>query len=143
MRKNTCGGLPVANLHLENVKMNDLNRNLLATVATQNGDYSDVLKELETAKANLAEAQDLIARANRFQNVMVEMFFDPIKSMVKSEMVNYADDFDISAYEDDIKNLASEQIADERPEFDIDEYSDDISDVVRQVLSGATVSIDV
>ena len=123
--------------------MNDLNRNLLATVATQNGDYSDVLKELETAKANLAEAQDLIARANRFQNVMVEMFFDPIKSMVKSEMVNYADDFDISAYEDDIKNLASEQLADERPEFDIDEYSDDISDVVRQVLSGATVSIDV
>ena len=123
--------------------MNDLNRNLLATVATQNGDFSDVLKELETAKANLAEAQDIIARANRFQNVMVEMFFDPIKSMVKSEMVNYADDFDISAYEDDIKNLASEQLADERPEFDIDEYSDDISDVVRQVLSGATVSIDV
>ena len=143
MRENPYGRFPSDNYILENVKMNDLNRNLLATVATQNGDYSDVLKELETAKANLAEAQDLIARANRFQNVMVEMFFDPIKSMVKSEMVNYADDFDISAYEDDIKNLASEQLADERPEFDIDEYSDDISDVVRQVLSGATVSIDV
>ena len=71
MRKNTCGGLPVANLHLENVKMNDLNRNLLATVATQNGDFSDVLKELETAKANLAEAQDIIARANRFGSYQV------------------------------------------------------------------------
>ena len=123
--------------------MHDLNKNLLATVATQNGDYSDVLKELETAKANLAEAQDLIARANRFQNVMVEMFFDPIKSMVKSEMLSYADDFDISAYEDEIRNLASDQIADERSDFDIDEYADDISDVVRQVLSGATVTIDV
>ena len=143
MRENPYGRFPSDNYILENVTMHDLNRNLLATVATQNVADADVLKELEKAKANLAEAQDLIARANRFQNVMVEMFFDPIKSMVKSEMVNYADDFDISAYEDDIKNLASEQLADERPEFDIDEYSDDISDVVRQVLSGATVSIDV
>ena len=136
-------GFPSQTYILENVTMHDLNKNLLATVATQNGDYSDVIQELKTAKANLAEAQDLIARANRFQNVMVEMFFDPIKSMVKSEMVSYADDFDISAYDDEIRNLASEQIADERPEFDIDEYSDDIEDVVRQVLSGATVTIDV
>ena len=71
------------------------------------------------------------------------MFFDPIKSLVKSEMLSYADDFDISAYEDEIRNIASDQIADERSDFDIDEYSDDISDVVRQVLSGATVTIDV
>jgi len=146
MRKNTCGGLPVANLHLENVKMNDLNRNLLATVATQNGDFSDVLKELETAKANLAEAQDIIARANRFQNVMLDLFSQPLKEMVKEEIAMVginAPEFDIDEYSDEIRNLASEQIDLERPEFDIDEYTTDIEDVVRQVLSGATVTLDV
>ena len=146
MRKNTCGGLPVANLHLENVKMNDLNRNLLATVATQNGDFSDVLKELETAKANLAEAQDIIARANRFQNVMLDLFSQPLKEMVKEEIAMVrinAPEFDIDEYSDEIRNLASEQIDLERPEFDIDEYTNDIEDVVRQVLSGATVTLDV
>jgi len=146
MRKNTCGGLPVANLHLENVKMNDLNRNLLATVATQNGDFSDVLKELETAKANLAEAQDIIARANRFQNVMLDLFSQPLKEMVKEEIAMVginAPEFDIDDYSDEIRNLASEQIDLERPEFDIDEYTTDIEDVVRQVLSGATVTLDI
>ena len=146
MRKNTCGGLPVANLHLENVTMESFHKNLLSTVTTQNGDYSDVLKELETAKANLAEAQDIIARANRFQNVMLDLFSQPLKEMVKEEIAMVginAPEFDIDDYSDEIRNLASEQIDLERPEFDIDEYTNDIEDVVRQVLSGATVTLDV
>jgi len=126
--------------------MNDLNRNLLATVATQNGDFSDVLKELETAKANLAEAQDIIARANRFQNVMLDLFSQPLKEMVKEEIAMVginAPEFDLDDYSDDIREIVSDQIDVDRPEFDIDEYTTDIEDVVRQVLSNTTVTLDV
>ena len=126
--------------------MNDLNKNLLATVATQNGDFSDVLKELETAKANLAEAQDIIARANRFQNVMLDLFSQPLKEMVKEEIVMVginAPEFDLDDYSDDIREIVSDQIDVDRPEFDIDEYTTDIEDVVRQVLSNTTVTLDV
>ena len=126
--------------------MNDLNRNLLATVATQNGDFSDVLKELETAKANLAEAQDIIARANRFQNVMLDLFSQPLKEMVKEEIAMVginSPEFDLDDYSDDIREIVSDQIDVDRPEFDIDEYTTDIEDVVRQVLSNTTVTLDV
>jgi len=126
--------------------MHDLNKNLLATVATQNGDFSDVLKELETAKANLAEAQDIIARANRFQNVMLDLFSQPLKEMVKEEIAMVginAPEFDLDDYSDDIREIVSDQIDVDRPEFDIDEYTTDIEDVVRQVLSNTTVTLDV
>ena len=141
-------------LHLENVKMNDLNKNLLATVATQNGDFSDVLKELETAKANLAEAQDIIARANRFQNVMLETLELPIKDIVRDEIERTLDasfehlleeHFDIHNYNDEIASMALE-------DFDINDYTNDLDtspdedetkDLIRDILRGATFKMDV
>ena len=57
--------------------MNDLNRNLLATVATQNTDYSDVLKELEAAKDSADD--DSLARwenENGNPDDFKEFFYD-------------------------------------------------------------------
>jgi len=142
-------------LHLENVKMNDLNKNLLATVATQNGDFSDVLKELETAKANLAEAQDIIARANRFQNVMLETLELPIKDIVRDEInrtleVSFEhlleEHFDIHNYNDEIASMALEDfdINDHTSNLDMEPHSDDeTKDLIRDILRGATFKMDV
>jgi len=134
--------------------MHDLNKNLLATVATQNGDYSDVIQELKTAKANLAEAQDLIARANRFQNLMVEILAEPISQMVQAETAvvleaNFDDlleeHFDIHDYKDEINSMALE-------DFDINDYTNDLDmspdeaetkDLIRDILRGATFKMEV
>ena len=154
MRQNPYGRFPSDKLHLENVTMHDLNKNLLATVATQNGDYSDVIQELKTAKANLAEAQDLIARANRFQNLMVEILAEPITQMVQAETAvvleaNFNDlleeHFDIHDYNDEINSMALE-------DFDINDYTNDLDtspdeaetkDLIRDILRGATFKMEV
>ena len=154
MRQNPYGRLPSDNLHLENVTMHDLNKNLLATVATQNGDYSDVIQELKTAKANLAEAQDLIARANRFQNLMVEILAEPISQMVQAETAvvleaNFNDlleeHFDIHDYNDEINSMALE-------DFDINDYANDLDtssdeaetkELILDVLRNATFKMEV
>jgi len=136
--------------------MHDLNKNLLATVATQNGDFSDVLKELETAKANLAEAQDIIARANRFQNVMLETLELPIKDIVRDEIertleVSFEhlleEHFDIHNYNDEIASMALEDfdINDHTSNLDMDTSpdEDETKDLIRDILRGATFKMDV
>tara|TARA_R110001599_G_scaffold310980_1_gene518230 strand:- start:538 stop:954 length:417 start_codon:yes stop_codon:yes gene_type:complete len=138
--------------------MNDLNRNLLATVATQNTDYSDVLKELEAAKAELAEMEDKLAYANRFQNLFIGAMEGPLKNIVRDEVTqsidhamkaNFKDlleeNFDIHDYNDEVNSMALE-------DFDINDYSNDLNispdetetnDLIRDVLRNATFKMEV
>ena len=59
---------------------------------------------------------------------------DPIKAIIKAEMVAYADDFDISAYEDDIRDSF---------DFNLSDHSSEIEDIVRDMLRATTVTLDV
>ena len=133
--------------------------NPIAAMPITGGNFVDALiVERDKLKADLTAAlalaqldQDALARANRFQELAAELFADPIKAIVRAEMVAYADDFDISAYEDEIKEIAADG-------FDIGDYEDDIrdsvdftlsdhtteiEDIVRDVLRAATVTLDV
>ena len=110
-----------------------------------------LIVERDKLKAELTASQDALARANRFQELAAELFTDPIREMVKAEMVAYADDFDISAYEDEIKEMAADG-------FDIGDYDDDIKDsfdftasdytteitnVVRDILRDSVIKLEV
>ena len=138
--------------------MNDLNRNLLATVATQNTDYSDVLKELETAKAELAEMQDKLAYANRFQNLFIGAMEGPLKDIVRDEVTHSIDTAMEASFEDlllekfDIHNYSDEVNYMALQDFDINDYSNDLDispdetetkDLIRDVLRGATFKMEV
>ena len=126
--------------------------NPIAAMPITGGNFVDALiVERDKLKADLTAAQDALARANRFQELAAELFADPIKAIVKAEMLAYADDFDISAYTDEIKEIAADG-------FDIGDYEDDIrdsvdftlsdhateiEDIVRDVLRAVTVTLDV
>ncbi len=129
------------------------------------GSFVDSLVvDKDAAQADLAAAQkaasDLIAErdrlqseladANRFKAGFADLFSDQIDAAVKSAMLDYESDFDISAYESEIQDIA-------RDGFDASEHSDDISDVVgfdmydhksdvadivRDVLREATIKLD-
>ena len=126
--------------------------NPIAAMPITGGNFVDALiVERDKLKADLTALQDALARANRFQELAAELFADPIKAIVKAEMVAYADDFDINNYADEIKEIAADG-------FDIGDYEDDIrdsvdftlsdhateiEDIVRDVLRAVTVTLDV
>ena len=148
MRQIPCGGLPVANIHLENVTM----ENPIAQMPITGPNFVDALiVERDKLKAELTASQDALARANRFQELAAELFADPIKAIVKAEMVAYADDFDISAYEDEIKEISADgfDIGDyeddirDSVDFTLSDHSSEIEDIVRDVLRAVTVTLDV
>ena len=111
------------------------------------------INERNELRAQLTASQDALARANRFKDLALELFADPIKEIVKSEMVAYASDFDITAYEDEIKEIASENFASDLSDhdgeindmisFDIADYAADVETVVRDILRDATVKLEV
>ena len=146
MRQIPCGGLPVANIHLENVTMENLN-----TAPITDTFIDTLIAERDKLKVDLIALQDALARANRFQELAAELFTDPIKAIVKAEMLAYADDFDISAYEDEIKEIASDgfDIGDyeddirDSIDFNASDYTTEIGDVVRDILRDATVKLEV
>ena len=148
MRQIPCGGFPVANIHLENVTM----ENPIAQMPITGPNFVDALiVERDKLKAELTASQDALARANRFQELAAELFADPIKAIVKAEMVAYADDFDISAYEDEIKEISADgfDIGDyeddirDSVDFTLSDHSSEIEDIVRDVLRAVTVTLDV
>ena len=102
-------------------------------------------------KLDLEAAQDTIARANRFKEMALELFADPIKEMVKAEMVAYAEEFDISAYEDEIKEIAAggfdigdyEDDIRDAVDFNLSDHASEIEDICRDVLRSTTVTLDV
>ena len=110
-----------------------------------------LIVERDKLQSELAASNDALARANRFQELAAELFADPIKAMVKSEMAAYADDFDISAYEDEIRELASDSfvLSDHEDDirdaisFDIIDHASDIETIVRDVLRDATIKLEV
>jgi|TARA_R110000868_G_scaffold172686_1_gene408615 hypothetical protein len=110
-----------------------------------------LIVERDKLKAELTASQDALARANRFQELAAELFADPIKAIVKAEMVAYADDFDISAYEDEIKEISADgfDIGDyeddirDSVDFTLSDHSSEIEDIVRDVLRAVTVTLDV
>ena len=110
-----------------------------------------LIVERDKLKADLEAAQDTVARANRFKDMAIELFADPIKAMVKAEMVAYAGEFDISAYEDEIKNIAADgfDIGDyeedirDAVDFTLSDHTSEIEDICRDVLRSTTVTLDV
>jgi len=110
-----------------------------------------LIVERDKLKLDLEAAQDNVARANRFKAMALELFADPIKEMVKAEMVAYAEDFDISAYEDEIKEIAAggfdigdyEDDIRDAVDFNLSDHASDIEDICRDVLRSTTVTLDV
>tara|TARA_R110000764_G_scaffold20409_2_gene52477 strand:+ start:1079 stop:1465 length:387 start_codon:yes stop_codon:yes gene_type:complete len=110
-----------------------------------------LIVERDKLQSELTASNDALARANRFQELATELFADPIKAMVKSEMAAYAEDFDISAYEDEIRELASDSfvLSDHEDDirdaisFDIIDHASDIETIVRDVLRDATIKLEV
>ena len=126
--------------------------NPIAAMPITGPNFVDALiVERDNLKAELIASQDALARANRFQELAAELFADPIKAIVKAEMVAYADDFDISAYEDEIKEIAADgfDIGDyeddirDSVDFTLSDHSSEIEDIVRDVLRAVTVTLDV
>ena len=126
--------------------------NPIAAMPITGGNFVDALiVERDKLKAELTASQDALARANRFQELAAELFADPIKAIVKAEMVAYADDFDISAYEDEIKEISADgfDIGDyeddirDSVDFTLSDHSSEIEDIVRDVLRAVTVTLDV
>jgi len=111
-----------------------------------------LIVERDKLKADLEAAQDTVARANRFKEMAIELFADPIKAMVQEEIARVginAPEFDISDYEDDIKEFADDgfsiddynnEIADM---FNIDDHTSEIETVVRNFLRSTTVTLEV
>jgi len=110
-----------------------------------------LIVERDKLKLDLEAAQDNVARANRFKAMALELFADPIKEMVKAEMVAYAEEFDISAYEDEIKDIAAggfdigdyEDDIRDAVDFNLSDHASDIEDICRDVLRATTVTLDV
>ena len=126
--------------------------NPIAAMPITGPNFVDALiVERDKLKAELTASQDALARANRFQELAAELFADPIKAIVKAEMVAYADDFDISAYEDEIKEISADgfDIGDyeddirDSVDFTLSDHSSEIEDIVRDVLRAVTVTLDV
>ena len=96
-----------------------------------------LIVERDKLKADLEAAQDTVARANRFKEMALELFADPIKAMVQEEIARVginAPEFDISDYQDEIREFAADG-------FDIGDYEDDIRDSVDFTASDYTTEI--
>jgi hypothetical protein len=116
------------------------------------GNFVDALVvERDKLKADLAAAQDQLADANRFKAGFADLFADQIDAAVKSAMVEYESDFDISAYESEIQDMArdgfdasdhSEDISD-AVGFDMYDYKAEVADIVSDVLREATIKLEV
>jgi hypothetical protein len=126
--------------------------NQIAAMPITGGNFVDALiVERDKLKAELTASQDALARANRFQELAAELFTAPIKAIVKAEMLDYANDFDISAYEDEIKDIARDgfDIGDyeddirDSVDFTVSDYTTEIGDVVRDILRDATIKLEV
>ena len=110
-----------------------------------------LIAERDKLKLDLEAAQDTVARANRFKDMAMELFADPIKAMVRDEMAAYTQDFDISAYEDEIKDIAAggfdigdyEDDIRDAVDFNLSDHTSDIEDICRDVLRSTTVTLDV
>ena len=130
------------------------------------GNFVDALVvDKDQAQADLAAAQkaasDLIAErdrlqleladANRFKQGFADLFSDQIDAAVKSAMLEYDNDVDISAYESEIQEMArdgfdasdhSDDIAD-AVGFDMYDYKSEVADIVSDILRDATVKLEV
>lgn len=114
----------------------------------------DLAAAQKAATDLIAERDKLIAEladANRFKSRFSDLFSDQIELAVKDAMVQYSDDFDISAYEEEIKDMArdgfdasdhSDDIS-EAVGFDMYDHKSDVADIVRDVLRDATVKLEV
>ena len=116
------------------------------------GNFTDsLIVERDKLRADLAAAQDQLADANRFKAGFADLFSDQIDAAVKSAMVEYESDFDISAYESEIQEIArdgfdasehSEDIAD-AVDFDMHDHKSDVADIVRDVLREVDIKLEV
>ena len=109
--------------------------------------FDDVLN----LKADLAAAQDQLADANRFKAGFADLFSDQIDAAVKSAMLDYESDFDISAYESEIQEIARDSFdaSDHRDNildavgFDLYEHKSEVADIVSDILRDATIKLEV
>ena len=107
--------------------------------------------ERDEMKAKLVRAERDAKLLEEQRGAWLAIMADPIREMVKAEMVAYADDFDISAYEDEIKEIASDgfDIGDyeddirDSIDFNASDYTTEIGDVVRDILRDATIKLEV
>lgn len=128
------------------------------------GNFVDALVvERDKLKAELAASEEKLADANRFKQGFADLFSESvgpylilplasqIDAAVKSAMLEYDNDFDISAYESEIQEMArdgfdasdhSDDIAD-AVDFDMSDHKSEIADIVRDIVRDATVKLEV
>ena len=143
---------------LENVKMENLKTNFGPATPITETFIDAVIAERDKFRAECNEMKAKLVRAERDAKLLEEqrgawlaIMADPIREMVKAEMVAYADDFDISAYEDEIKEMAADgfDIGDyeddirDSVDFTVSDYTAEIGDVVRDILRDATIKLEV
>jgi len=113
-----------------------------------------LIVERDKLKLDLEAAADHFARANRFKEMAIELFADPIKAMVQEEIARVginAPEFDISEYEDEIKEIAAggfdigdyEDDIRDAVDFNLSDHATEIEDICRDVLRSTTVTLDV
>ena len=123
-----------------------------ALVVNKDQAQADLAAAQKAAMGLIAERDRLqaeLADANRFKQGFADLFADQIDAAVKSAMLDYDNDFDISAYESEIQEMA-------RDGFDASDHSDDIAelmtvdiikseiaDIVRDIVRDATIKLEV
>ena len=127
------------------------------TETATEGDYIDTLKrEIEALKQESARHQQAareIAEArqqddDRLAAALMALLGDRIEALVSDELETFRRDFDVSDYQSDIEYMLSDQIGeaiDDRlpePETD-DDRQEAVESIVRDILAGATVTIDI
>ena len=154
MRQIPCGGFPVANIHLENVKWKTHLHKCRSLEILLMRLLSSAMRfrvERDEMKAQLVRAERDAKLLEEQRGAWLAIMADPIREMVKKEMRAYADDFDISAYEDEIKEMAADgfDIGDyeddirDSVDFTASDYTTEIGDVVRDILRDATIKLEV
>ena len=127
------------------------------TETATEGDYIDTLKrEIEALKQESARHQQAareIAEArqqddDRLAAALMAVIGDRVEALISDELETFRRDFDVSDYQSDIEYMLSDQIGeaiDDRlpePETD-DDRQEAVESIVRDILAGATVTIDI
>jgi len=117
------------------------------------GDYIDTLKrEIENLREQVASADAAATRKSQELDAILSPLFSAMESRIEGiiadELETFRRDFDVSDYQSDIEYMISDAVGeaiDDRlpePETD-DDRQEAVESIVRDILAGATVTIDI
>jgi len=114
----------------------------IEALAQQSDQHQKAAREIAETAAARQQDDDRLAAA------LMAVMGDRIEALVSDELETFRRDFDVSDYQSDIEYMLSDQIGeaiDDRlpePETD-DDRQEAVESIVRDILAGATVTIDI